>query len=269
LVLKLIKAIVYSNVWIALGAVSFGASTYLIVRLPIDYSYLSLVFFATFFAYNFQRLVRLHTLSKPLSERQVWLVQHQKSMRLVTLLSFFAMVLFSFYALEFSHLWLLLPSLMLVLLYATFFVNSKKGLRDLPMLKIFLIASVWAYVLGIFPLLKMDNYNNWHWIFFDKFFFIMALAIPFDIRDLKVDSADKKTLPQVLGTNGSKFLASVFLATSFAIQFLAFQSTFNFFQPFYFVMVLALIFFANPNRKELYFSGLMDGVLVLYLVTFI
>jgi 1,4-dihydroxy-2-naphthoate octaprenyltransferase len=97
----------------------------------------------------------------------------------------------------------------------------------------------------------------------------MALAIPFDIRDLKVDSADKRTLPQALGISGSKFLASVFLATSFAIQFLVFQSTFNFFQPFYFVMVLALILFANPNRKELYFSGLIDGVLVLYLVTFI
>lgn len=263
--MRLIKAIVYSNLWIALGASCYAATTYFLLNAPLDYVYLVLIFFATFFAYNFQRLVRLNTLTQPLSERQVWLVKHQKSMRLITLASFFATVMVSFYALEFMDVLLLLPSLILVLLYATFFVNTKKGLRDLPLLKIFLIGSVWAYVLGVFPLLKMDNYSNWMWIFSDKFFFIMALAIPFDIRDLNVDSVDKKTFPQLLGINGSKLLASIFLVTSFTIQFMVLQNNMNAFQSLYFLMVLALILFTHSQRHELYFSGLLDGVLVVSL----
>ncbi|MFP5471362.1 MAG: hypothetical protein ACLGGV_07175 [Bacteroidia bacterium] len=265
--MKFIKAIVYSNLWIAFGASCFTASTYLMLGLSINYSYLLLVFFASLFAYNYQRLVRINQLLPPVSERQEWIKQHQKIIRVLTLFAFVlscAILLFDF---TLDDAFKLFPALFIVLLYATFFINQKFGLRDVPGLKIFLIASVWAYVLGVFPLIDVCPQKELIYLFTDKFLFILAITIPFDIRDFYKDNASQKTIPQIIGVNASKVLALLFLTLSFFIHY-------NFFKVnqlaliSYFLLVGLLILFANPNRKELYFSFWIDGVLVLSQLVF-
>jgi 4-hydroxybenzoate polyprenyltransferase len=267
--LKFIKAIVYSNLWIALGASCFTASTYLICDLSINYNYLFLVFFATFFAYNYQRLARINLLSPPLSERQSWIIKHQRVLRIASLFSFALAIFLALFTLSFSQILWLLPCGVLVVLYATFLVNNKRGLRDIPFVKILFIALVWGYVLGVFPLILSNSTLHWQWVFLERSLFIMALAIPFDIRDLNVDSADKKTLPQVFGINGSKALAILFLASSLFVQWALLWTSLTTIKIAFYIAVALLILFSNPNRNELYFSGLLDGVLVVYLLIYL
>ena len=266
--MKFIKAIVYSNVWIALGASVYACNSFLCFQKPINNWFILLIFFATFFAYNFERIVKINQFNFQLSERQEWIKQHQKLIRILTLLAFVVSSVLVMFFFTFDDAMFLLPALFIVLLYATFFVNQKFGLRDVPGLKIFLIAAVWGYVLGVFPLVDKLSQKELIYLFADKFSFIFAITIPFDIRDVFKDSVEKKTIPQLLGVNLSKAIAMLFLAISFFIHYHFFEVN----QPIlflYFLIVALLILFANPNRKELYFSGLIDGVLVLCLVTFI
>ena len=53
-------------------------------------------------------------------------------------------------------------------------------------------------------------------IFVQRFFIVVAITLPFDIRDLKFDAQKLRTLPQVLGLKRTKqvglFLLMLFLA---------------------------------------------------------
>ena len=55
---RLINFVIFSNIWISLGAVGVTLTTFLFVNIVIDYYFLSLVFFATLFAYNLQNLAQ-------------------------------------------------------------------------------------------------------------------------------------------------------------------------------------------------------------------
>ena len=83
--------------------------------------------------------------------------------------------------------------------------------RDVPLLKIFIIAFSWTYLTIIIPVIV-------HNISFDsnlilniivRFLFVLAITIPFDIRDLKFDKVI--TLPKYLGVKKSKILAYIIL----------------------------------------------------------
>ena len=58
-------------------------------------------------------------------------------------------------------------------------------------------------------------------MFFERFLFIMAITIPFDIRDLKIDNqVGLKTIPSILGIKKSKMIAYflLILMSAFAIS---------------------------------------------------
>lgn len=71
-------------------------------------------------------------------------------------------------------------------------------LRNIPGLKLFLIAFSWAGITVLFPLIQ--NYMSIRitdWItFIQRFLFVLVITIPFDIRDINYDNNELKTLPQ-------------------------------------------------------------------------
>ena len=71
---------------------------------------------------------------------------------------------------------------------------------------------VWAGVTVIVPILSADiDLNTDAWLTFtQRFFIVIVLTIPFEIRDLQYDVASLKTLPQQLGLTKVKALG-VFL----------------------------------------------------------
>ena len=83
-------------------------------------------------------------------------------------------------------------------------------LREIRMFKGFLVAVVWTVVVAVFPMFYAQQPAALNFII-GLFLFLLALTIPFDIRDIRKDGPGKITLPQVVGVPVSKIVSIVFL----------------------------------------------------------
>lgn len=149
-------------------------------------------------------------------------------------------------------------------------VFSGRNLRSLSGAKIFIIALVWMGVCVWLPL-KYHNLNFNLKIFLQSleiFLFVVALTLPFEIRDLKYDENGLGTLPQLLGARKTKWLGTVFLMIAAVIA--SFQNYMNDldFPVALFILILTLIFVwgAKEDQGKYYASFWVEGVPILWLI---
>ncbi len=95
-------------------------------------------------------------------------------------------------------------------------------LRNSGLLKIILVALVWAGTTVILPVVETKtNYTlNISIEFIQRFLLILLLLIPFEIRDLKFDSITIRTLPQRLGIEKTKRVGILGCLVFFGLSFL-------------------------------------------------
>lgn len=230
----------------------------------MDYPYLLLCFGASLFTYNFQRIIKKYDLAKAKDERGVWLYSHLNALKYLSIVGIIICASVVYFVSFEAILSLILLSL-ISLLYAGNFLKGK-SLRDIPQLKIYLIAFSWAMT-AVIPYLSLNTlitYGDWLMLITEKFLFIVALTIPFDIRDLHIDDNEKKTLAQTLGAKRAKFLAILLLAMAMTLvvgldlSIVPYLITYT--------IVAGLILFQNNNRNEMYYSFVLDGMPVLLLL---
>ena len=105
----------------------------------------------------------------------------------------------------------------------------------------------------------------------ERAFFIFAISLPFDIRDLEVDAYNQvKTLPAQLGRRRTKALALACLLAMAALAGVNYHIDVYSSGTFSALLLsglaaFALICFADKVKHDYYFSGLIDGVMVLQL----
>ena len=95
-------------------------------------------------------------------------------------------------------------------------------MRGVSYLKIFVVAGVWAGVTTSIPLLA-NGYefdSNLVLLFFQRMLFVLALILPFEIRDMQLDLQDVRTLPQKIGIQQTKKLGLVLLLFVLTFEFL-------------------------------------------------
>ncbi len=144
--------------------------------------------------------------------------------------------------------------------------------RNIPYLKIFLIAYVWASATVIFPMLHEDliiqNFKTIA-LFFERLLFTLAITIPFDIRDKEGDKQNGlATLVSLLNPLISKIVALVLLVICLI---LIYYFHINYLLHFGIVYILTafLIIFSSNKRSEWYFTGFIDGLFVVeFLILF-
>ena len=144
--------------------------------------------------------------------------------------------------------------------------------RNIPYLKIFLIAYVWASATVIFPMLHenliIQNPKTIA-LFFEHFLFALAVTIPFDIRDKELDKkVGLNTLVSLLNPLLSKIL-SLFLLLICTV--LIYHFHINYFLHFGIVYILTsfLIIGSSSKRSEWYFTGFIDGLFIVeFLILF-
>lgn len=131
------------------------------------------------------------------------------------------------------------------LLYNSFFLE--KFIRKIPLLKIFYVGLTWALI-NAWLILPAFNWE----IFWISWFFISALVLPFDIRDMKSD--DVVTFPILIGVQKTKYLAYilVFVACLLNLIFLDTEFAFSFLLTTVFTFIL--IYFSENDNKGTYFS---------------
>lgn len=221
---------------------------------------------ATFFTYNFQRLIKFYQLKSMSNEHMIWISKHLKQLYILIPMSCLICG-FSFFKIFHHNLiifCLLIFSLIISFLYVVKIRNI--SLREVPYLKIHLIALVCTISVGLIILMNenhMDRSNfsltNCAFVLAHYFYFL-AITIPFDIRDLKYDSPTLKTIPQVVGIRKTRML-SLFLFVLYLTILVLFKTTIYKNPAFIITSLLTLILLVKSNEKrpDFYFSGVVEG----------
>lgn len=264
--LAFFRHFVYLNgiVSLSTGILSAGFAYFIGVR-DIYVYYGVFAFLATFTVYNGQRLLKAVDAQ---TTWMLWVRDNSKSIKILTVVSgilaalCFAAIL-PFYT-TYGPVYVLLGSGFISVFYV--FKVKGKNLREVPYLKIHLIGITWVIVLIVVPALRREitDYGQFFLLCFAHYCYVVAVTIPFDIRDLKYDAASQKTLPQVFGIQGAKNLALLLLGSYVFILFYIGAPLMNNILFYLAVSVQALLILGiNPNRSDLYCAGGIDGAIAL------
>jgi 4-hydroxybenzoate polyprenyltransferase len=180
--------------------------------------------------------------------------------------------IYTYFGFSFSRMKLLLLAGIISVLYTLPVFGKSMRLRDFSFVKIFLIAFVWAIVTESIPLYEAGiSFKVILPLFLERVLFFIAITIPFDIRDIEVDKTNHvKTIPSVLGKHNSIVLAICLLLFCNVIEiYLSYNN--NHFSGFNsaitaYVITGILIYIIKDKSDDYYFSGLMDGTIMLPLV---
>ncbi len=249
-----------------MGATAFCLQFYLVTNETIDSKLLCFIFSSTVLTYTFQRYAKLNSGTYSKSDRMIWMKNHPRLVQFI-LLSSMLVTLFIGVSFPLSAVAFLGIMGAISFFYIRKFPGeNSRNLRDRPYLKIYLIAGVWALTSVLLPILLLEDYQaNYLLLIAANFAFILAITIPFDIRDLELDEKEKKTIPQITGIIGSKILAIIScLISATLIVFLNFEL----WVPLGIcgLFTIGLIIGSGTKRKDHFYSFLVDGLLVLQAV---
>jgi 4-hydroxybenzoate polyprenyltransferase len=276
--LELIRRIghyfLFGNIFIALCAVSLLVTTHQLTGLPFSWSLGGWVFLATFFLYNFDSLLptKLQEYG-PVSRRKAWVLAHRRQLVAAVAVAGTAVLLIFYWTFRLAHFWLLVHLALISMLYSLPVVPGRNRwvlLRNIPLLKLFLIAYVWACVTVWLPLLgagwNIGAGAGWR-LFVQRFLFILPLTIIFDIRDVAKDQATATlTLPRLVGVGPAKVIAWLILLAYAALVLLTQSSPHRLALIGCGLVYGGVIGLAHQSRSEYFYALAADGMLVLPMV---
>jgi len=260
---------VFSNLVVSTGAgfLSFGWTSFQQVDHSLIYAFIA--FCSTLAIYNYQRLYKASTIDGT-SHWLEWVRKHRTFLMILTLLSGLtgSILLILILSCTFSIVLFLLGMIIVAVLY----VVPIRGfvLRELPGLKAILVTVVWTGFIIAFPLMNEHQPIQLHWRELTAFFcYFLALTIPFDVRDLKYDKPQQRTIPQLAGTLGSK-VVSILLLVVFVLIIAKINNEMRDNVVFYTGLLTSvlLIIYSKPNRPEWYFA-LIDASMIVVGVSFL
>lgn len=271
LIRKLVDFYLYSSIHIALGA---GLSVFLcyamLTHIPTS-DYPLFVFCATLFLYSGHRIIGINKVKAFENEGRFAVIKKFKShLILYAILSGLGSLYFYISLSMTLKLCLLIPGLVSVAYVIPIF-GSGKRLRDFNLIKIFLIAIIWGLVIGVIPYIEVEQKMDLAaWVFFlEKIFFIFAITLPFDARDLEVDRSNSvKTIPSVLGLERSyniSYLSMLLVICCVITLFVLgiYTSTTCAALGLSYLLTMIVIRYSKGKKDDYYYSGLLDGTISL------
>ena len=222
------------------------------------------VFFSTVLSYNFIRLFQLDRLN---SMTSIWIRANKRHLIVLNSLALLGSV---YYLLNFRwvDVLVLVPFFLATLFYVFPFKKKITGLRNVPGLKLFLIAITWTGLTLYLPLFSAQLHNTpeAYIAVAQRFLFILAITIPFDIRDAQFDLPGLNTIPQILGVNKSKIMAALALVIVVLLDTLIPYKSSNFFYINLLMMVLLtiMISFSGTKRGRFYTAFWIEALPILW-----
>ncbi|MGO4912266.1 hypothetical protein [Leeuwenhoekiella sp. W20_SRS_FM14] len=250
-----------SSIHVALAVLCLALITQYELHLENEIAFNYFIFFGAITGYNFVKYATLAGLHhRNLTDK----------LKIIQLFSFLCFVALLVIAYRFEpQFWIsCIPLALLTLLYALPFLPHKRNLRMVPTLKIFIIAAVWAGVTAYLPVI----YNSalWTWdasiITIQRFLLVLALIVPFEIRDAKYDSPNLGTLPQLVGIKKTKLFGLIMITISVILEF--FKDSINPTSSIIHYMIIGItamaILRALKNQNEYYSSFFVEGIPILW-----
>lgn len=259
--------ILETHIWLGISAVVCTWGTFVLLDQPVPVRYLLFVLSATIWVYTFHGYKNgkdCDTQSGPgtLSTR----------LKKIFIVVGFISSIVLFFMLDRIVQTLMLVPAFLAISYTLPWYNGRR-LKDIPFVKIIAVVVSWTLVTYGIPIQKIDHWwseSGYGLLMLDRLFFFLALAIPFDIRDIEYDqNHDLATIPNTIGVENSQFLAlfSVFLAAGFmALGFdhLDLPDSIRLGVLSVYILIGIVVIHLKHHPPKIYYSWLIDGFLLLY-----
>ena len=271
---KLFYFFINTNLFIASAAAALTIQTQLQLGMaPQFHPYLFLIFFATLFDYNLHRLVTIVTNNEALnSDKHKWVLKNKTLFYWLILISIAGFLLALAYA-DKKVLLTLAPIALLTIFYSLPIFKNKKSifrLREIPCLKIFIISFVWSAATIFLPIIQSGRYHNQENIMAmlaERFLFVFAITIPFDIRDMMADKQEGlKTIPLLIGRKNAILLSNIVLFIFVLVCLFHYSNTPMRWLNIAFILSAATTFiFINSKKlqvKYFYHYGILDGTML-------
>jgi 1,4-dihydroxy-2-naphthoate octaprenyltransferase len=274
----IVNLLIYGGAFIGLCAASITALTFeLTGQADQHLPYILLVGAATAALYALHRVVGLNkTAHLKTSERFSVIRKYQFHIRVYTV--FWVMISLSLFAPLFTveFMLLLLPGGVIAFTYVIPFLSGGRRLRDLGWGKIVMIGWSWAWLTAVIPLWYFTEASVQMIVIhgLERMLFIMLITIPFEIRDITLDSSiGLITMPEKLGRRRTRRIAIMMIVAIFLLSFIA---SFHYFNPAYgmamtmtSLLVIPIIKYSYSIEDDYYFGGLVDGLMIFVLGLFL
>ncbi|MEY4522750.1 MAG: hypothetical protein RIT10_1935 [Bacteroidota bacterium] len=199
------KYIVYTHLHIGLSAafITFGTAYHATITNYLLYGITA--FFATISVYNFHGVYKAQQLKS--SAKHTWICGHHLYVKWLIAVSTSITLFLLMFLLK--KPFIVLPLLFVIGFVSYYYVIPIKGspLREQPFMKVIYVAATWTSFLLIFPPLN-EGINALHWGEICAYFCLfVAIALPYDIRDVYIDQQKFKTLPSSIGSQKTMLIS--------------------------------------------------------------
>jgi 4-hydroxybenzoate polyprenyltransferase len=273
LIRKIVDFFLVTYLFIAGASASMVFVTYILTGQKLELTAISgVAFFSTLLIYNFHKVSTL--LVKISLSPKAMLQQFEKISFLTKMMIAIsaAGILFSAWFLQPKTLLFFIPIAIITLAYSVPVINirgTKRRLREILLVKVTTLAFTWSLTTATMPLLDA-GFNIFSvssvMIFSERFLFMFAICIPFEIRDLTQEKTrGNVTLPQLIGVQTSKMMGLLLLFLFVILVYFQFRNSMqhDVLIPLYLSAIVAglLIFFSSENKSNYYFRIFVDGTM--------
>ncbi|QTE23870.1 hypothetical protein [Polaribacter cellanae] len=195
---------------------------------------------------------------------------HHKSLtnglKNIQIFSFLCFLILCYYTIliPFKTLLFGVPFILLTVLYAVPFLSGfHKNLRQVSYLKIIVVALVWVGFTVLVPVFDANRVIDFNTVLIaiQRFLIIVALILPFDIRDVKYDAISLQTIPKKIGVQKTKRLGLILMIFSLLLEYLIVPQidAKNAFMIFFFLVIIFLMR-AKTNQSKYYSSFWVEAL---------
>ncbi|MFL5808783.1 MAG: hypothetical protein ACJ749_04630 [Flavisolibacter sp.] len=266
---KLFDFFVFSSLFIAVCAVLMLYQTSILFNIPFNFDLAGFVFCGSVCSYNFHWY-----LTPPLektTEKQSWNISNKKIHLVLFIAAVIGAAVFSFLLIE-HWIWLGVTA------FVTFLYSAPKiplpifsTLRKIAIGKTIFLAFSWAHVTALLPIvIHVREIDSSHvWFVVNRFFFIYAICILFDYRDLEADRKDGiKSLITYLDERGIDrlFWGSMLIFLASSIILLKYFSLLVIVALLIPGIILSLLYYpSKKNFSDYLYYFILDGLMMLSL----
>jgi len=255
-----------ASIHVALGIFSLVHVTALTLNINVPQELYLLIFFSSIACYNFVKFG---------VEAEKYILVANSYQKYIQFFSF-GCLLVALYQLFFISENILVGLFILAGitgLYALPVLPKHKNFRSLSGLKILLVATVWAGTTVVLPAISQLETISWNVKIetLQRFLFVLILLVPFEIRDLKYDSATLRTLPQRMGVKGAKIIGYIWIILFYAVTFLKtdLDVVDITVKTILFLVLMIVIYKTEIDQKKYFSSFLVEAIPLFWWLLFV
>ena len=249
-----------ASIHVALAVVALMLVTDYYLNIPIEEPVILFTFLGSLSCYNFIKYgIEIDKYTETAS----------LELKLIGVLSVFCLLLSLYLLLDFQKSsWILLGILLiLVLLYSFPIFHRDRNLRSLGVTKVLLVSLIWTGISVIFPVLQGELPFFWDVLVLacQRFLFVVALIIPFEIRDIQFDPAEIKTIPKRIGIRRTKLLGISLVVIAYLLVFTK-DSIYaqEFYTRLWVTLLLILLIARTPRFASKYYASFWVEVVPIF-----